>query len=136
MIKDRIIQLIEYKRIPKEEFYVKIGMTSASFRGKARMTPLNSNAIENLLTIIPDVNALWLLTGKGNMLIDNSAKAPETAETITSDSPNFIKRFEELAVENALLKRELQDIKSERGSVPRGNTIPVNEEEISLALKK
>lgn len=68
MIKERIIKLIEYKGVPKEEFYVKIGMTSASFRGNARKTPLNSTAIENVLSEIPDVNSEWLLTGNGEML--------------------------------------------------------------------
>lgn len=72
MIKDRIIQLIEYKSIPKEQFYIKIGMTSANFRGKARGTPLNSNAIANILSEIPDVNADWLLTGNGKMLKGDS----------------------------------------------------------------
>ncbi len=70
MIKDRIIQLIEQKGIKKEEFFKKIGMTSANFRGKAKKTPLNSNAIENILTEIPDLNGHWLLTGKGEMLKD------------------------------------------------------------------
>ena len=68
MIKERIIQLIEYKNIPKESFYVKIGMTSASFRGKAKNSPLNSTAIENILSEIPDVNLQWLLTGEGEMM--------------------------------------------------------------------
>lgn len=68
MIKERVIRLIEYKGIPKEDFYVKIGMTSASFRGNAKSTPLNSKAIENILSTIPDVNPEWLLTGKGSML--------------------------------------------------------------------
>lgn len=67
MIKERIIQLIEYKGIPKEEFYKKIGMTSASFRGEAKKTPLNSNAIENILSEVPDLSPDWLLTGKGEM---------------------------------------------------------------------
>ncbi|MDR3057235.1 MAG: hypothetical protein LBU84_03735, partial [Prevotella sp.] len=74
MIKERIIQVIEYKSIPKEEFYVKIGMTSASFRGNAKNTPLNSNAIENVLSEIPDLNPMWLITGKGEMLfVDNES---------------------------------------------------------------
>ncbi|BBD46634.1 Putative Hypothetical protein [Petrimonas sp. IBARAKI] len=68
MIKERIIQILEYKNIPKESFYKDIGMTSANFRGKAKETPLNSNAIENILSIIPDINPTWLLTGKGKML--------------------------------------------------------------------
>jgi len=68
MIKERVIQLLEYKMIPKEDFYAKIGMTSASFRGNAKKTPLNSNAIANILSQISDVNSDWLLTGQGEML--------------------------------------------------------------------
>ncbi|AQX86127.1 helix-turn-helix transcriptional regulator [Elizabethkingia bruuniana] len=68
MIKDRIIQVVEYKGIAKENFYKKIGMTSASFRGKAKETPINSTAIENILSEIQDLNSEWLLTGKGEML--------------------------------------------------------------------
>ena len=76
MIKDRIIQLLEYKGIPKESFYVKIGMTSASFRGNAKKSPLNSNAIENILSEIPDVNDRWLLTGDGEMLKSDISDVP------------------------------------------------------------
>lgn len=68
MIKDRIIQILEKKEIGKENFYKTIGMSSANFRGKAKETPINSNAIENILSEIPDLNSEWLLTGKGEML--------------------------------------------------------------------
>lgn len=76
MIKDRVIQLIEYKGIAKEVFYKKIGMTSASFRGKAKESPLNSNAIENILSEIPDANPEWLLTGNGKMLRGEKKETP------------------------------------------------------------
>lgn len=72
MIKDRIVQVLEFKRIPKENFYTKIGMTSANFRGDAKKTPLNSTAIENILSEIIDLNAEWLLTGNGEMLKQSS----------------------------------------------------------------
>lgn len=71
MIKERIIELIEFKGIKKGDFYEKIGMTSASFRGKAKETPINSNAIENILSELPDINPIWLLTGNGSMLKEN-----------------------------------------------------------------
>jgi pheromone shutdown protein TraB len=73
MIKDRIIKVIEFKGIAKEKFYLEIGMTSANFRGKAKETPLNSTAIENILSVIPDINLDWLLTGKGEMLKSGDA---------------------------------------------------------------
>ena len=108
MIKDRVIQLIEYKRIAKEAFYVKIGMTSANFRGMAKKTPLNSTAIENILSEIPDVNPIWLLTGKGNMI----------SSKITADNDLIVylkekdKKIEELLQENIRLKIELEQSKN------------------------
>ena len=70
MIKERIIQVLELKGIAKESFYKKIGISSANFRGKAKKTPLNSDTIANILSEIEDLNPLWLLTGRGEMLID------------------------------------------------------------------
>jgi hypothetical protein len=68
MIKERIVEILEYKGVVKEDFFAKIGMTSANFRGNAKNTPLNSNAIVNILSEFPDINPDWLLTGKGKML--------------------------------------------------------------------
>ncbi|WP_295940269.1 hypothetical protein [uncultured Alistipes sp.] len=69
-IKERVMQLLEYKKIPKESFFAKIGTVSSNFRGAAAKTPLNSAAINNILTEIPDVNLYWLITGNGRMIID------------------------------------------------------------------
>jgi cellulase/cellobiase CelA1 len=74
MIKERILQLLEYKHIGKENFFEKMGMTSANFRGEAKKRPLNSNAIENILSEFPDLSPEWLLTGKGSMLRESSTK--------------------------------------------------------------
>ncbi len=69
-IKERCLELAKYKGFSREGFCNKIGMTYANFKGPAKKTPLNSNAIENILSIIPDVNLRWLLTGCGPMLRD------------------------------------------------------------------
>lgn len=74
MIKERVIQILDYKKLVKENFFEKIGMTSANFRGSAKKTPLNSTAIENILSELPDVNLEWLITGKGSMLINATEK--------------------------------------------------------------
>jgi phage repressor protein C with HTH and peptisase S24 domain len=87
MIKERIVQLIENKGIAKEKFYTEIGMTSANFRGKAKETPLNSIAIENILSVIPDVNPEWLLTGKGPMLKKNNIVLKEDRPNPTKSVP-------------------------------------------------
>lgn len=101
MIKDRIIQLIEFKGIAKESFYKKIGMTSASFRGKAKDTPINSNAIENILSIIPDTDLYWLISGKGNK-VRTSHPILEKADWIL---PNEIARFKSSQFSDEALAR-------------------------------
>ena len=67
-IKERILYLLECKEITKSKFFEKIDMTYGNFTGKSKKTPLNSDAIGNILLEIPDVNPEWLLTGNGQML--------------------------------------------------------------------
>lgn len=62
-IKDRVVKIAEEQAISKEEFFKSIGMTSANFRGKAKETPLNSNAIANIITEYPEVDLYWLVFG-------------------------------------------------------------------------
>ena len=87
MIKDRIVQILELKGIAKEDFFARIGVTSANFRGKAKETPLNSTAIEKIFAEIPDINLAWLITGNGAMLITNTGngKMPKTAHGKPAD---------------------------------------------------
>lgn len=94
MIKERIIQVIDFKGIAKEKFFEKIGMTSANFRGKAKETPLNSTAIENILSEIPDIDLRWLITGKGQML---------AAETIRNTDSRPIIEISPSAKANTLI---------------------------------
>ncbi len=64
-IKERVLHLTDIKGVTKQEFFKNIGMTYGNFTGKAKETPLNSNAIGNILLIYPDVNIEWLITGEG-----------------------------------------------------------------------
>ena len=62
-IKERVLTLPKKHGISKEAFFDSIGMTSANFRGKAKQTPLNSNAIVNIISKYPDTDLYWLLNG-------------------------------------------------------------------------
>jgi DNA-binding Xre family transcriptional regulator len=70
-IKERILYLLEMKGITKEKFFIEIGMTYGNFTGKAKKTPLNSRAIGNIFSKIPDVNLEWLIIGSGIMFKKN-----------------------------------------------------------------
>ncbi|MFK7058903.1 hypothetical protein V3Q90_02045 [Flavobacterium oreochromis] len=66
-IKERILYLAEKKEVSKQVFFKKIGMSYGNFTGKAKETPINSTAIENILLNYPDTNPEWLITGNGEM---------------------------------------------------------------------
>lgn len=66
-IKERVLYLIELHGDTRENFFKKIDMSYGNFKGIAKMTPLNSDAIANILSIYQDVNPEWLLTGKGGV---------------------------------------------------------------------
>ena len=87
MIKDRILKISDYSGLTKELFFSKIGMTTANFRGKAKETPINSTAIENILSVFPEINPEWLLTGKGSMLKGTST---ESIKSINKDNQENI----------------------------------------------
>ncbi len=104
-IKERVIQISEYQNDTKENFYKKIGMTSANFRGKAKETPLNSNTIENIITNFSEINLHWLLTGKGTMLLDNNEENT-AAEPAAVYKPAAMQEKEDMQV--AVLKEKIQ----------------------------
>lgn len=67
-IKERVLYIAERKGLSKKPFIESLGMTYGNFTGKAKLTPLNSDAISNILSMFPDIDPTWLITGKGEML--------------------------------------------------------------------
>ncbi|MBR4177064.1 MAG: hypothetical protein IKQ53_06665 [Bacteroidales bacterium] len=97
MIKDRIMQVLEAKRLPKEKTFQALGVTSANFRSKAKETPVNSDVIQNLYAMIPDVNLEWLISGEGDMF-----KQPIRTDMVSLD------RYTRVVRENERLRMKLK----------------------------
>ena len=49
-IKERILYLVEYHKDMKDDFFKEIGMTYGNFKGENKKTPINSNALVNILS--------------------------------------------------------------------------------------
>lgn len=66
MIIDRILQIVEYKESSKRQFYIKTELSNG-FLDKVK--DVGASKLEKILNTYPDINPVWLLTGKGEMLI-------------------------------------------------------------------
>lgn len=99
MIKDRIIHLLEVKRAKTEETFKALGTTSANFRGRAKETPVNSDIVERLFEMFPDLNLEWLITGEGQMF-----KQPTQSDVVSLD------RYTELVRENERMRIEIEKL--------------------------
>lgn len=75
-IKERALYVAKLHEQSYQDFCASIGMSYASFKGSAKNRPLNSDAIENILTIYPKINAEWLLTGNGLAMPDLALEEP------------------------------------------------------------
>ena len=69
MILERIKQYIDYKGISVAAFEKSIGMSNASF-GKSLKNggAIGTDKLENILSVYPDLNIIWLTTGRGEMI--------------------------------------------------------------------
>lgn len=110
-IKERILQIAKYKKISYEAFFEELNMSYGNFKGKAKKTPLNSDAIASILTKYNDISADWLLLGTGNMRKDNNVQ--HTQSPICDNPWNFNKNNTETPLPNCSnnLGREIEKLK-------------------------
>lgn len=85
-MKDRIIQFLKEMNLTSTKFADQIGVqrSSISHLLSGRNKP-SFDFIEKMLNAYPDVNAQWLITGKGNML-NNQASLFHSNDQIKEQS--------------------------------------------------
>lgn len=110
-IKERILQISDYKGISKEKFIENFGMTYGNFKGKQKLTSLNSDFLDKILSEIPEINAEWLLTGKGSMLKSEVKKEVQPSsnsevEALLREKMAMLEKNNALLEENNAFQKE------------------------------
>ena len=77
MIRKRILQYLEYKGISKYKFY-KDNSVSNGFLDKEGS--MRSDICEKISYQYEDINLIWLITGKGEMLLQDQPKLTGVTE--------------------------------------------------------
>lgn len=72
---DRIIELVSELNLSARQFDISIGTANGyTLRMKKNNASVGSDVIERIIKEYPQVNLVWLITGKGDMFITEQAK--------------------------------------------------------------
>lgn len=116
-VRDRLIALCEALELSRREFSISIGRTSTY------VTSLNnditSGVLNDILIIYPQVNIMWLITGKGEKFI-----TPEPTDALFQ---HLKEENKELKIRNEELNREIgklqEQIKEIKKHVPEKDNV-------------
>lgn len=89
-IKERVLLLADYKEDSKQDFFRKVGLKYSNFTGKSKESDLSSSAVAEILLKYPEVNPVWLLTGKGEVNILEEKKPVSEIILATPDTESQI----------------------------------------------
>lgn len=142
MLKDRILAIIDHYGITANKFSEKIGMSRAFV--KNMNDEISTKPLRNILLMFPDINIKWLITGEGEMLLEN-ANQDKKIELTEKISPNILidylkekdKIIGDLREEIGTLKRDLESAQQGKRIDPVDiNIRNVAEEPINYSQKK
>ncbi len=74
---DRIKQFIDFKGFSMREFSSKVGISHSLIN---KTSSLGSDKLENILSVFKELNPNWLLTGEGEMLLNDAVKELSATE--------------------------------------------------------
>jgi hypothetical protein len=104
-IRERILQIIEYKEINKRKFYLETGISNGVLDKKGTYS---LDTIEKIITTYDDINLEWLLTGNGFMT-EKFPKA-EKPDTFPEYQDNYSKVMLNLSILNIELAKSNTDL--------------------------
>ena len=84
--RDRIIQFVEFKKISKNKFYKETGLSNG-FLDKNNHP--GADKLEQIIYTYPEINPTWLLTGEGNMLLNEIETRLNKYTQNTKDEPDL-----------------------------------------------
>lgn len=108
-IKERLVQLCDALNVTPNQFSLQIGKSREFIR---KITgEIGSDALRNIIRIHPNVNLVWLITGKGDKFLENDI-LPSDNESLTSylkeENKELKEEIKRLIQENATLSTRLE----------------------------
>jgi len=77
----RIILLIQHFELSARQFDLSIGSANGyTLRMQKNNASVGSDVIERIAKLYPQINLVWLITGQGDMLIEEDPQRPEISK--------------------------------------------------------
>lgn len=113
---ERIKEYIDYKGISIRAFEISCGFSNGSFASQLKNNKtIGVDKLENILNIYSEINANWILTGKGKMLnfeLQNILQEPKLEYNFSENTNELIETQRQLLKMKdekiAFLERELE----------------------------
>ena len=103
----RIKQFIDYKGLNVRTFEITVGFSNGAFASQLKNhRTIGVDKLENILNTYPEINANWLLTGKGQMLLGKPdiIKEPQSDYKLSETEKELIQ----------VLKDQLEDLRKDK----------------------
>lgn len=106
---DRLIQFIEHVGLSARQFDISIGAANGyTLRMKKNHASVGSDVLENILRTYPQLNVVWLLTGKGQMLNQKADKNLPEFEKLSTEQRKAI----EIIIEQKIREQHEKELKN------------------------
>lgn len=120
-IKENILYFIEKQDISKKYFYEISGISASNFKGSGLKSEIGGDKIVKILTIFPDLNSEWLLTGTGPMLKSNIFPSDTSMGINYKDlAESRLETIELLREKIDSLNEKIHKLEGQGSSVPEG----------------
>lgn len=104
----RIKQFIDHKGLNIRSFEIAVGFSNGAFASQLKnQKTIGVDKLENILNTFPEIDANWLLTGKGSMLLE---KQPDQLREPDQEYKSSEAEKELIQV----LKDQLEDLKKDK----------------------
>lgn len=102
--KQRLLQYLAAQNISVYTFSKALGFSSSNFCGAALKSELSGAQLSKILTYYDDLNADWLICGRGNMLKNECVGVAANTQTFQQ----LVDIIDRLSAENTALRLEAE----------------------------
>ena len=114
---DRLMQFVKYAGLSARQFDLSIGASNGyTLRMQKNNASIGSDVIETILKAYPQLNVVWLLTGKGHMMIQKKEELILDFNELPKEKQDQIEQIIERKIKERQeieLKRLLKEVTEE-----------------------